>query len=220
MALLVPASAIAAPEAYGVRLPPDGIVVDVPYSLGTHHEHATEVDGTVRLDPKTLRLERSRLVIPIASFRSDNAQRGCHLREALGLDYTRSRFPREHVCDAHNRLPASGPDAIAFPDILLQLTRGGPASSQASGDGEVEAEGTLTVHGTSRPIRLRLAVSRGEPGSDMLRVRGRVPLRLSEFGVTVKSARALFVSISVRDEVTLIVDVLLEPLGPGASPDP
>jgi polyisoprenoid-binding protein YceI len=215
LASLLAAPGVAATEPYGVRLPADGLVVDVAYTLGTHHEHVTEVEGSLRINPETLRLERSRLVIPIASFRSDDAQRGCHLREALGLDYARSRFPREHVCDAQNRLPASGPDAIAFPDILLDLTRGGPVARDAGGSGEVEAEGTLTVHGVSRPIRLRLALTRGSAGPD-LRVRGRVPLRLSEFGVTVKSARVLFVSISVRDEVTVVVDAWLEPVGPGA----
>jgi polyisoprenoid-binding protein YceI len=216
--LAAPRVAAAASEVYGVRLPSDGLVVEVPYSLGTHHEHVTEVDGRLRIDPERLGLESSRLIIPIASFRSDDAQRGCHLREALGLDYTRSHFPREHVCDDRNRLPASGPDAIAFPEIVLDLTRGRPVASDGGQSGEVDAEGTLTVHGVSRPIHLRLALSRPSPGSDLLRVRGRVPLRLSEFGVTVKSARVLFVSISVRDEVTIAVDALLEPVGAGARP--
>ena len=86
-------------------------MVDVPYSMGTHHEHVTAVDGTVRVDPEALLLEHGRLVILLASFRSDDPKRGCHLREALGLDYARSHFPREHVCDDQNHLPASGPDA-------------------------------------------------------------------------------------------------------------
>jgi len=216
LASLLTAPRVAAADAYGVRLPADGLVVEVPYSLGTHHEHVTEVDGTLRIDPESLRLERSRLTVPLASFRSDDPKRGCHLREALGLDYTRSRFPREHVCDDHNRLPASGPDAIAFPEIAVDLTRGGPVASDGGLGGEVEAEGTLTAHGVSRPIRLRLALSRASPGSDALRVRARVPLRLSEFGVTVKSANVLFVSISVSDEIVVVVDALIEPLGAGA----
>lgn len=223
LACLLAVPSVAAPESYGVRLPSDGLVVDVPYTMGTHHEHVMAVDGVLRLDPKALRLERGRLVIPIASFRSDDAQRACHLREALGLDYARSRFPRDHVCDDHNRLPASGPDAIAFPDIVLALTQGAPvaspgARSDATGDGTVEAEGILSVHGVSRPIRLLLSVTHASPGSDTLRVRGRVPLHLSDFGVVVKPAHVLFVSISVRDEVTVVVDALLEPLGVGARP--
>jgi hypothetical protein len=39
-----------------------------------------------------------------------------------------------------------------------------------------------------------------------------VPLRLSDYGVQVKSAGVLFVSISVKDEVTVVIDALVEPL--------
>jgi polyisoprenoid-binding protein YceI len=208
-----PVAAQAAAQPYAVRLPQGGLEIEVPYSLGTHHEHATAVDGTLRLDPETLRLERGRLVVPLASFRSDDAKRGCHLREALGLDYTRSRYPKDHVCDDRNALPASGPDAIAYPDIILELAGGGPVARAAPGAaGEVEVEGTLTIHGVSRPVKLHLTVSRAASDPGLLRVRGRVPLRLSDYGVQVKSAGVLFVSISVKDEVTVVIDALVEPL--------
>ena len=213
LAALAPLRARAAAAAYSVRLPRDGLVVDVPYSMGTHHEHVTAVDGTMRLDPEALRLERGRLVIPLAAFRSDDPKRGCHLREALGLDYTRARYPRDHVCDDHNRLPASGPDAIAFPDIVLELSKGGPVAGSTR---EVEVEGVLTVHGSSRPVRLELGVSRDASSPGSMRVRGRLPLHLADFGVQVKPAKVLFVSITVRDEITVVVDALLEPLRPGS----
>jgi polyisoprenoid-binding protein YceI len=212
LSTLFPLPAHAAPEVYGVRLPGDGLVIEVPYTLGTHHEHVTAVEGTVRVDPETFRLERGRLVIPLAGFRSDDPKRGCHLREALGLDYARSRYPREHVCDDQNHLPASGPDAIAFPDLVLELTQGGPAAAAPGADSKVDVAGTLTMHGISRAVKLHLAVSRPASDPGMLRVRGRVPLRLADFGVKVKSAGALFVSISVKDEVTAVVDALLEPV--------
>ena len=207
LSALSPAPARAAPETFSVRLPRDGLVVDVPYTMGTHHEHVTAVDGTVRLDPEALRLERGRLVVPLAGFRSDDAKRGCHLREALGLDYARSRYPGDHVCDGQNHLPASGPDAIAFPEVVLELSQGGPAGGAA---GRVEVEGTLTVHGVSRPVRFQLAVSRDAAAPGTLRVRGRVPLRLADFGVEVKPAKVLFVSISVGEQVTVAVDLVLE----------
>ena len=46
----------------------------------------------------------------------------------------------------------------------------------------------------------------------MLRVRGRVPIRLSDFGIRVKPAHVLFVTIAVEDEVSIDVNALLEPL--------
>jgi polyisoprenoid-binding protein YceI len=212
LSTLSPLPARAAPEAYGIRLAGNGLVIDVPYTLGTHHEHVTAVEGTVRVDPQTFRLERGRLVLPLAGLRSDDPKRGCHLREALGLDYARSRYPREHVCDDRNHLPASGPDAIAFPEVVLELTQGEPAAAAPGADSEVEVAGTLTVHGVSRPVKLHLAAARPASDPGMLRVRGRVPLRLADFGVKVKSAGVLFVSIAVKDEVTVVVDALLEPL--------
>ena len=215
---VAPVPAGAAPQAYGVRLPRDGLVVDVPYSLGTHHEHVTAVDGLLRIDPETLRLERGRLVIPLAGFRSDDPRRGCHLREALGLDYARSRYPREHVCDDQNRLPASGPDAVAFPDVVLELRHAEPVDAAPGGSSEVEVDGTLTVHGETRPERFRLAVSPDPSAPGVLRVRGRVPLRLADFGIVVKSAQVLFVSIAVKEEVTVALDALLEPVPRGPGP--
>jgi len=200
-------------QAFGVRLARDGLVVEVPYTMGTHRERVTGVDGALRLDPDALRLEGGRLVVPLADFQSDDPKRGCHLREALGLDYARSRFPREHVCDAQNRLAPSGPDALAFPEVILELSGGAP-TGPVSGDGvtQVELNGTLTLHGRTRALRLRLGVERVASPVSGLRVRGRVPVRLSDYGVVVKSARVLFVSIAVKDEVEVVVDALLEPL--------
>jgi polyisoprenoid-binding protein YceI len=213
LAALAAPAARGAPTTYSVRLPADGVVVEVPYSLGTHHEHVTAVDGAVHADPETLHVERGRLTIPLSAFRSDDAKRGCHLREALGLDYARSRYPREHVCDDQNRLPASGPDAIAFPEIVLELAGGAPAPAGPPGSPPaVDVEGTLALHGISRPVRFRVTVSRDEAAPGLLRVRGRVPVRLADFGVQVKSANVLFVSITVHDTVTVVLDTRLEPV--------
>ncbi len=216
LASLLALPAGAAPEAYSVRLPREGLVVEVPYSAGTHHERIAKVEGTVLVDPETFGLAGGRLVLLLADFRSDNAARRCHLWEALGLDYTRSRFPGRHVCDDRDRLPESGPDSIAFPDIVLQLSRGGPPADVSPGaDTEIGTEGTLTVHGVSRPLRLHLTAARDASSPGALRVRGRVPLRLADFSVQVKPAKVLFFSISVKDEVTVVIDALLVPVARG-----
>ncbi|HET9595297.1 MAG TPA: YceI family protein [Anaeromyxobacteraceae bacterium] len=213
---LAATAARAAPTTYSVRLPPDGLVVEIPYSLGTHHEHVTAVDGVLRADPETLRVERGRLTVPLSAFRSDDAKRGCHLREALGLDYTRSQYPREHVCDDQNRLPASGPDAIAFPEIAVDLDGGSGATGDGAGSA-VDVDATLTVHGVPRPLKFRVTVSRDDAAPGLLRVRGRVPVRLASHGVQVKPAKVLFASISVGDTVTVVLDVRLEPVRAGGS---
>ena len=111
-ALLVAALALtsgaarAQPRAYEVgRQPGDiGIALKVPYSLGTHTAAATAVGGELFIDPETLSLVRGRLVVPVTSIEGGSSRRDCHMREALSLDYGRSRFPREHVCDGNGRL--------------------------------------------------------------------------------------------------------------------
>jgi hypothetical protein len=209
-----------------VRHAPAGLVLEVPHTTGTAVLRVTAAEGELRLDSATLALSGGRLVFPLASIRADDATLECHLREALGLDYARSRYPRDHVCE-RDRLPASGPDAIAFPEIVLDLARGGPVGGLAAGtatdaassgrpldrDGEVpvEAQGSFTVHGVTRPARLLLAVSRDPASPGALRVRGRHPFRLADFGVVVKPVKILFVRLTVGEVVTAAVDVRLVP---------
>ena len=194
---------------------PAGITLEVPYTLGVQRERVVAVDGELRLDPATLALEPGRLVVPLDAIVSDDATRRCHLREALGLDYARSRYPREHVCKG-DRLPPSGPDAIAFPEVVLELSRAGPLGDPAvldrGGEVEVEAQGAFTIHGVTRPVRLRLAATRDASAPGALRLRGRHVFRLADFGVVVKPVQILFVKISVGAEVTAVVDVRLVPV--------
>jgi polyisoprenoid-binding protein YceI len=223
MALPDPARGEARPHrvvlsaAAGESAGPAGIALAVPYTLGTHNERVVGAEGELRLDPATLALAGGRLVVPLSAIRSDDATLECHLREALGLDYARSRYPGDHVCE-NDRLPATGPDAVAFPEIVLDLSRGGPLGDPAvldrGGEVPVEAEGTFAIHGVTRPVRLRLTASRDPSSPGALRIRGSHVFRLADFGVVVKPVKILFVKISVGDEVTAVVDARLVPLEP------
>lgn len=90
--------------------------------------------------------------------------------------------------------------------MVLDFQRGA-----VTGGSKAEVDGKLTAHGVTRAVHLALEVSHDAPPG-MLRVRGQVPLRLSDYGITVKSAGVLFVTISVRDDITVHLDALLEPL--------
>jgi hypothetical protein len=136
------------------------------------------------------------------------------MREALGIDYKAGgRFPAEHACDGANRLPASGPDSIAFSDIRLELLTAHPlddlALLEAGKPVRVEVEGRWTVHGVSKPARELVRVLRDGEG---LRARGRSTLVLKDFGVVVKSTKVLFAEIQVGDAVTVIYDLKLVPV--------
>lgn len=213
LAVALPAAAAAEPRTYRVASPAEGSKAEavVVYSLGTHTQTAGETRGELTVDPVTLASATGTVVVPIAAIRGDGGTRDCHMREALGLDYTAGgRFPGEHACDDRNRLPASGPESIAFPEIRLEVLGARPLDELGLLDSgkpvRVELEVRWTVHGVTRPAKELVRVLRDGPG---LRVRGRSTIVLAEFGVVVKPTRVLFAEIKVGDAVTVTYDLRL-----------
>src|SRR3954471_21635216 len=82
-----------------------GITLSLPYTFGTHTNRVVRAAGELRMDPDSPQGVSGTLRVPIDAIVSDSKERDCHMREALGLDYSRSQFPREHVCK-DDRLPA------------------------------------------------------------------------------------------------------------------
>lgn len=217
LTLLLSHAALAEPRPYRVVSEAEagrGITVQVPYTFGTHQVAAHRIDGEIRIDSQSLRVQGSQLRVSIFELKSDDPQRDCHMREGLGLDYSRSRFPKEHVCDAQNRLPSQGNDAVAFPEIELRITSAQPLDDprllNQGREIRVVANGTWTIHGVTRPARIELTASDDLNGA--LRVRGRQVFALSDFGVEVKSGGAFIFSSSVRGGATAIINLRLEPV--------
>ena len=186
----------------------------VVYSLGSHTQVAQEIRGEVMVDPSTLASVSGAVVVPISGIRGDGGTLDCHMREALGLDYTAGgRFPKEHACDAHDQLPASGPESIAFPDIKLELLGARPLDDLGLlGAGQavrVEVEARWTLHGVSRTTRELVRVLRDGPG---LHVRGHSTVVLADYGIVVKATKVLFSEIKVGVAVTVTYDLRLLPV--------
>lgn len=218
LAVLVSAPAMGEPRIYRVASPSEGSKAEavVVYSLGSHTQVAQEIRGEVTLDPATLASGSGAVVVPLSGIRGDGGTRDCHMREALGLDYAAGgRFPGEHVCDGQDRLPASGPESVAFPDIRLELLGARPLddlSLLASGQPvRVEVDVRWTLHGVSREKKELVRVLRDGTG---LRARSRSTVVLAEFGVVVKSTKVLFAEIKVGDAVTVTYDLRLLPVTP------
>jgi polyisoprenoid-binding protein YceI len=193
-----------------------GIEVRLPYSVGTHEVRARAIAGEVRLDPEAPAALSGALSVSLADLISDNRERDCHMREGLGLDYTRSRFPKEHVCK-DDELPKDGADAVAFPEIRFEARAADAPPLSELGAGTqvpVTVQGTWTLHGVSRPASLSLWLSRDASTPGALRLQGRVPIRLADFGIVIKSASVLFVTISVAEEATVLLDLRLLPARP------
>jgi polyisoprenoid-binding protein YceI len=210
-ALLAPAGQ-AAVQAYRLAQGKEGpgITLSLPYTFGTHTDRIARVAGELHLDPDSPQGVSGTLRVPIDAIVSDSAERDCHMREALGLDYSRSQYPREHVCK-DDRLPAA---AVAYPEIVLEVrgAQAPPVTTMSVGrESPVAVQALWTIHGVTRPARLELTASRDAKTPGALRIRGKSEVRLSDFGVVVKSAQVLFVTSSVGEVATVQFELVLVP---------
>jgi hypothetical protein len=216
LAALLPVAALGEPRTYRVAPAAEGSKAEaiVVYSLGNHTQTAQEIRGEVTLDPTTLSGGSGSVVVPIAGIHGDGSTRDCHMREALGIDYgAGGRFPKEHVCDRQNQLPASGPESVAFPDIRLEILGARPLDDLGLLDSgkpvRVELDARWTLHGVSKQQKELTRVVREGNG---LHARGRSTVVLADHGVVVKATKVLFAEIKVGDAVTVTYDLRLVPV--------
>ena len=97
------------------------------------------------------------------------------------------------------------PARAGFTSTRVIATSGSAAGSPVAG----AIEGTLTLHGVSRGIRLE--VTSPEPG----RYRGAATIRQTDFGITPYSG--FFGALKLRDEVTVEFEVTIEGLQNGSA---
>ena len=192
-----------------------GITVEVPYTFGTHRVSATQIEDEIQLERATLEVRAGRFRLRIDALKSDDPKRDCHMREALGLNYANSRFPKDHVCNDQNQLPTQGSDAVAFPTIEFLATGSkaldDPRQLEQGKEVRVQVNGKWTIHGVTRPARLQLTVSVDPKEPTSLRLRGRESFVLEDYGIVVKSANLFITSSVVRGGATAIFDLRLKP---------
>jgi YceI-like domain len=191
--------------------PPDSeIHIDLPYTLGTHDFMVREIRGILKMQGGLFEVVSGRLAVPIAALDAGKKTLECHTREALGLDYSRSKFPKEHVCDG-DTLPTAGNDAIVFPEITFDWKSARILDdARPLGLGKsvrLEVLGRWTLHGVSRDDKLELTLTgaAGPPAHPTaFRVMGTAKIRLTDYGIEVK--RALF--IKAGDEATIRLNLV------------
>lgn len=79
------------------------------------------------------------------------------------------------------------------------------SEAQAGAAGAVTMQGELTIAGQSRPVRVDATVTQTDGGP--FRVAGRIPLKMTEFGV--RPPTLMLGTMRVHDPVTVHFDVLL-----------
>lgn len=193
LTFLTLAATVADAQARRFRVRDDGgsritFTSDAP--LETINGVSSRVSGSVRFDPANLGSARGRVQVPIASLRSGIDLRDEHLRSDTWLD-----------ADSH-------------PNGIFEITsvRGAQRLSPNQ-EARVTVAGRFTIHGVTRRVTADARVKwipltdemRSTPGidGDVLRVRARFTIRLSEFGVEIPTV----VRLKVSNEITVTANL-------------
>lgn len=180
-------------------LPQEGTKVEVkaPYTFGTHEIQSSEIQGSVEYDLKKNTILSGLLKLPITSLLHDDKELQCHLQEALGLDYDRSDFPDDHVCDDKNRLPEEGKNSIVFSHISAEVLEPIP-----SGSSELPVK--WTIHGVTKEIPTKIQSS-WISESGRLILEGKITFKRKDFGIIVK--KFLFVAVDEEIPVSFKIEL-------------
>lgn len=188
----------------------------LPYTFGIHKGEIGVANGQLDIDSNPPHfISSADFSIPISSLSTGNEMRDCHLREAMGIKYSTSKYPEKHVCDRENKLPKNGPDSILYPTVHFKLEslKLDPLDADLSGLNTsitAKAEGKWSMHGITRPVRLPLTIQREE---EDYRVEGKFNFSLKEYEIVVKKVKFLFIPVGVKDRATVNFDLLFRPNG-------
>lgn len=172
------------------------VILKVPYTMGTHKLEGEGFLGTVHLDEKTLTISEGRLSLKVDKITGEKKTLVCHMKEALTLDYERSDFPEDHVCE-DDKLPSEGKNAPIYPEIEVQLLK--PISVDVT-----SMNVKWTIHGVSREQEIPVSMSWNNI-SRKLSLNSNFIINLKDFDITVKK----FLFIGVDDEIPLTIQLVL-----------
>ncbi len=178
-----------------------GISFSVPYTAGVHTGKATAGEGSIELSSEG-KILQGKFTVPLTAMTTDNPKRDCHLIEAMGLDYTVARYPKEHICSASNKLPESGSDSVAYPTIEFQITKFDETNT-IDGVTKGTVTGVWSMHGVSQDFRAPIEATQTATGAT---VKSKFTLSLAAYGIFVKPVLV----VSVKDTVTVTLDLDLQ----------
>jgi polyisoprenoid-binding protein YceI len=185
------------------------VAIRVPYSVGTHDVAVQDMKGEV--DVEAGGKATGHFTIPLTSLDTGSSARDCHMREGLGLDYTKSKYPGEHICNSENLLDES---QIVYPSIEFDLENVSPPVERAklTADGkDVHVLGKWSIHGVTKEFTFPATISFTGGDRKQILLDTTIPIRLKDFGIVIKKA---FV-ISVADEISAHIHLIFAPLKPG-----
>lgn len=191
-----------------------GIVFRFSTPLENAKGGVTEINGFLQVDEQTNVVKSGGFAVPIASMDTGNKKRNCHMIEALGLDYKKSGFPAEHVCDGDNNLPKSGPNSVVFPEIallFLDFTLEETGEPFKLGENKIQKlviNARWMIRDQTRDVVLKATVTQDK---DKVTFEGKTSLSLNDFGIIVKKAGPIAVNDEVKVQVKTTLAVQRKP---------
>ena len=170
--------------------------VKIPYSLGTHELEARGFTGSVDFTENTQLIKSGSIVLEVIKLKGKKQTLVCHMYEALSLDYEKSDFPEDHVCE-DDKLPLEGKNSPVHTEIKVQLLK--PVS--------IESNSVMlmwTIHGVTREQEVPAKIS-WDKEARRLRIQSNFAIDLKDYNITVKK----FLFIGVKDQVTLELELIL-----------
>jgi polyisoprenoid-binding protein YceI len=191
-----------------------GMTFSLGWSLGTHQGQASSVTGSMQAQLQPFAVTDGEFHVPISAMSTGSTTRDCHMREALGIDYAHSHFPAQHVC-VNDQVPASGPDSVVYPDIVLRIRGARPVQAAANQAAtalpgltlgkpvEISAVLDLSIHGVTRQVvtQVRLQLIK----QDTVQAETEFEWKLADFGVVVIMPRLLKVDDAVKVTLKLLL---------------
>lgn len=179
-----------------VPLKESRVLLSVPYTMGTHELEGQGFLGSVLFNESTRLMSEGRFSLAVDRITGEKKTLVCHMNEALTLDYEKSDFPEEHVCE-DDKLPSEGKNAPVYPEIEVQLLK--PISIDAT---------SMTVmwriHGVSREKVIPVSIT-WDKLSRHLTVRSNISIDRKDYDITVKK----FLFIGVDEKIPLKIELIL-----------
>jgi len=172
------------------------VLISIPYTMGTHEVEGKEFSGTLNFDEKTSLISEGRFTLGVDKITGEKATLICHLNEALTLDYEKSDFPEDHVCE-DDKLPTEGKNAPVHREIEAQLLE--PVSLDAT-----RMKVRWTIHGVSREQEIPVAM-KWDNQNKSLTIDSKFTIKRKDYDVTVKK----FLFIGVDEHIPLKVSLVL-----------
>jgi polyisoprenoid-binding protein YceI len=164
--------------------------------MGEHKITSNEIRGKVVFEKNRSIIQEGEFTLSVTSLRHDKAELVCHLQETLSLDYDKSDFPSEHVCE-DDRLPTVGKNAPVFLNIVATIK--GPLKL-----GSETVPVSWTIHGVTKELPIKI-FSEWDAEKSQLNIRGETKFKRSDFNITVKK----FLFIGVDETIPMSFEIVL-----------